>query len=78
MKALMQRSRVTFGTGMALGMATWSLAAPAFAHHPLDGKIPSNLFEGFMSGLGHPVIGLDHLAFVIAVGLIAVNRFWGW
>lgn len=78
MKALILRSPVTFGTGMAIGMATWLMASPAFAHHPLDGKLPSNFFEGFMSGLGHPVIGLDHLAFIIAVGLIAVNRVWGW
>lgn len=49
-------------------------AAPAFAHHPLGGKTPSNLFEGFASGLGHPVIGLDHLAFVVAVGLLAAVR----
>ena len=46
----------------------------ALAHHPLDGAIPSNFFEGFMSGLAHPIIGLDHFAFVIAVGLLAVLR----
>ena len=46
----------------------------ALAHHPLDGAIPSNFFEGFMSGLAHPIIGLDHFAFVIAVGLLAVFR----
>jgi urease accessory protein len=27
--------------------------------------------QGFLSGLGHPVIGLDHLAFVITAGLLA-------
>ncbi len=75
---MMQRSRVTFSSGVAIGLATWLMASPAFAHHPLDGKLPSNFFEGFMSGMGHPVIGLDHLAFVIAVGLVAVNRAWGW
>ncbi|MGD1850777.1 MAG: HupE/UreJ family protein [Cyanophyceae cyanobacterium] len=78
MKTMMQRSRVTFSSGVAIGLATWRMASPAFAHHPLDGKLPSNFFEGFMSGMGHPVIGLDHLAFVIAVGLVAVNRAWGW
>ena len=46
----------------------------ALAHHPLDGAIPSNFFEGFMSGLAHPIIGLDHFAFVIAVGLMAAFR----
>lgn len=39
----------------------------------MDGKTPSNLWEGFLSGVGHPVIGIDHLAFVVAVGLIAVG-----
>lgn len=47
------------------------ISAPAFAHHPLDGRLPTNFFEGIISGLGHPIIGLDHLAFIIASGLIA-------
>ena len=49
------------------------ISAPALAHHPLGGKLPSNFFEGIMSGLGHPVIGLDHLAFVVASGAIALK-----
>jgi urease accessory protein len=28
------------------------------------------VFEGFFSGMAHPVIGLDHLAFIIAAGLV--------
>ncbi len=48
------------------------LSTPAFAHHPMSGKTPSTLFEGLLSGIGHPVLGLDHLAFVIGVGLAAV------
>ena len=47
------------------------VGSPVLAHHPFGGNTPSTLFEGFLSGLGHPVIGLDHLVFVIAVGLIA-------
>lgn len=46
-------------------------AAPVLAHHPNGGSTPSNFIEGFMSGLGHPVIGIDHLVFVIAIGLLA-------
>ena len=49
------------------------ITAPAFAHHPLGGKLPANFLEGIMSGVGHPVIGLDHLAFAIASGLIALK-----
>ncbi|MGF1491716.1 MAG: HupE/UreJ family protein [Microcoleaceae cyanobacterium] len=44
---------------------------PALAHHPFGGETPDSAFGGFLSGLGHPVIGLDHLAFVIAAGLLA-------
>jgi urease accessory protein len=43
----------------------------AFAHHPLGGMTPSSFTEGFLSGVGHPVIGLDHLAFVVAMGVAA-------
>ena len=48
-------------------------ATPALAHHPLGGRLPANFFEGMMSGFGHPIIGFDHLAFVIASGLLAVG-----
>lgn len=44
---------------------------PVLAHHPFGGDTPANAIEGFLSGLGHPVIGLDHLTFVIAAGLLA-------
>jgi urease accessory protein len=43
----------------------------AHAHHAMDGRMPATFTEGLLSGLGHPVIGLDHLAAVVAVGLIA-------
>jgi urease accessory protein len=48
-----------------------SLAAvsPASAHHVMDGELPSTFTQGLLSGIGHPVIGLDHLAFLIAVGI---------
>jgi urease accessory protein len=47
------------------------LALPAAAHHPTGGMTPAGLVDGFLSGLGHPVIGLDHLAFLVAAGLAA-------
>lgn len=46
-------------------------AGPAAAHHPMGGAVPATLWQGLASGLAHPVIGLDHLAFLIAVGLAA-------
>lgn len=50
---------------------------PALAHHATGGKIPANFFEGFLSGLAHPLIGLDHFAFVVAVGLLAAGQVRG-
>lgn len=43
----------------------------ALAHHPMGGQTPDTLLNGVLSGIGHPVIGIDHLAFVICVGLAA-------
>ena len=54
-----------------LSAALALVATPAFAHHPLGGETPATLTHGLLSGIGHPVIGLDHLAFVIAVGIAA-------
>ena len=47
---------------------------PAFAHHPLAGKTPSSFIEGFLSGIGHPVIELGHLIFAIATAAYWVGR----
>lgn len=44
-------------------------ARPAFAHHMMDGELPATFTQGLLSGLGHPVIGPDHLAFILAAGL---------
>ena len=56
---------------VALAIAATAFATPALAHHPLGGETPSTLVHGLLSGIGHPVIGLDHLAFVVAVGIAA-------
>jgi urease accessory protein len=42
-------------------LAALSLAGPAFAHQGQSG--------GFLTGLAHPVSGLDHVAAMVAVGL---------
>jgi urease accessory protein len=57
--------------GVLLAINFLIQTSPALAHHPMGGKLPSTFIEGFLSGLGHPVIGIDHLAFVIAIGLLA-------
>ena len=43
-----------------------------FAHHPLNGVMMENFNGGFLSGIGHPILGLDHLLFIIGVGLISL------
>jgi len=62
------------GNGLGLGALTLcalSISTPSSAHHAIGGATPSNGWDGLVSGLAHPVIGLDHLAFVVAAGLIA-------
>ncbi|MFT7595083.1 MAG: urease accessory protein [Paracoccaceae bacterium] len=44
-------------------------AAPAWAHHPLAGQPMETFTHALLSGIGHPVLGFDHLFFVLAVGL---------
>jgi urease accessory protein len=51
-------------------IATLLSAGQALAHHVMGGRTPSTLMEGLLSGLGHPVIGIDHLAFLVAVGVL--------
>ena len=64
----MNRQLVRLGLGL---VACASGSAPAFAHHVMGGRTPATFGEGILSGLGHPVIGLDHLAAVVAVGCLA-------
>ena len=49
----------------------------AFAHHIMGGRTPATFSEGMLSGLGHPIIGLDHFAAVVAVGCIAAMHSAG-
>ena len=44
-------------------------ASSASAHHVMGGKTPATFTEGLLSGIGHPVIGPDHLAFLLAIGI---------
>ncbi len=58
-------------------LALGSLALPvavisqAHAHHPMGGEAPTSMFQGFVSGLAHPVIDLEHALFIIAVAVLA-------
>ena len=50
-------------------LAALAIAAPAAAHHPMGGATPATLLEGLLSGFGHPIIGFDHLLFILTVGV---------
>jgi urease accessory protein len=51
--------------------------APAAAHHVMGGRMAATFGEGLLSGLAHPIIGLDHFAAVVAVGCLAAAHIAG-
>lgn len=53
-------------------IAVAGLATPALAHHPLGGMAMETFAQGVLSGVGHPVLGFDHLFFVALVGVAAL------
>ncbi|MEB3188761.1 MAG: HupE/UreJ family protein [Snowella sp.] len=59
------------GLGIFASLGFMLMALPASAHHMMGGKVPADFFQGFMSGIAHPLIGFDHFAFIFAVGLLA-------
>lgn len=46
-------------------------AGEAAAHHPLAGAPMETFTHGLLSGLGHPLLGFDHLFFAAAAGVAA-------
>ena len=54
-----------------LGLA--ALVPGAHAHHPMGGQTPETFTQGLLSGFGHPVIGIDHFAFLIVIALLSVT-----
>jgi urease accessory protein len=64
----------------AAAAALMLLPRLAWAHHFMDDQLPRTLAQGLLSGLGHPLIGVDHAAFIVAAGfLLAPIRggLWG-
>jgi len=59
-----------FGRAAVLLLAGVSLAS---AHHAMDYAMPATGLEGLLSGLGHPVIGVDHLLFILGAGVLAAR-----
>ena len=74
-------TNLRFGAALPLGAAALLLlsAAPASAHH-LMGLLhltPSPL-SGLVSGLAHPLFGPDHLLFLLALGLVGLQKRLSW
>jgi urease accessory protein len=67
-------SRIRYAALVGAGL--FATAGTASAHHLMGGKTPSTFTEGILSGIGHPIIGPDHLAFLVALGIaVAIGRF---
>lgn len=67
-------------TAAVIAAALVLLPRLAWAHHFMDDQLPQTFAQGLLSGLGHPLIGVDHAAFVVAAGfLLAPVRggLWG-
>ena len=56
------------------------LGSPAFAHHPFGMGDSSQLtgWTGLISGIGHPLLGPDHLLFLLAIASIGLKRPTAW
>lgn len=59
------------GASMSISALMITVSMPAWAHHPMGGTTPQTAGEGFLSGIGHPIIGADHFAFLAAAMLLA-------
>lgn len=57
-------------TAFLIALVMLFASTTASAHHPMGGGTPETYIQGFLSGLGHPIIGIDHLAFIVGVGLV--------
>jgi urease accessory protein len=66
-------SRICYTT--LIGAGFFASACTTSAHHLMGGKTPSTFADGILSGVGHPIIGPDHLAFLVALGIaVGVSR----
>ena len=74
-------TRALFGLGVvAVTGLLLTFAGPAVAHHPFamaEGG-DMNALQGLISGIGHPLLGPDHLLFLLAIGLIGLRRPVAW
>ncbi|MEB3254233.1 MAG: HupE/UreJ family protein [Synechococcus sp.] len=68
------------GAMAAMGLVAVSLFSPALAHHPFGMGDSTGLtaLQGLLSGIGHPLLGPDHLLFLLAIAFIGLQRPRAW
>ena len=61
-------------------LAVLLLASPAFAHHPfgMGDSVALTPLQGLLSGIGHPLLGPDHLLFLLAIAFLGLQRPRAW
>ena len=63
----------------AAGLLALLAAGPVLAHHPMEAMhLVPTAFTGLISGLAHPLLGVDHLLFLVALALVGVQRSGRW
>ena len=68
------------GTLVPLFFLITFLAYPALAHHPFGMGDSSELsgWQALLSGIGHPLLGPDHLLFMLGIALVGLKKTKKW
>ncbi len=70
-KGSFRKPLILIGLLAGFGIFNSFIGLPVYAHHPFDGPAESfSISQGFLSGLAHPVFGIDHLLFLFSIGLV--------
>ncbi len=61
-------------------LLTFLADSPVLAHHPFGMGDSSDLsvWQALVSGIGHPLLGPDHLLFMLGIGLVGIKRTKRW
>ena len=74
-------TNLRLGAALPLGAVALVLlfAAPASAHHLMElFRLTPSPLSGQVSGLAHPLFGPDHLLFLLALGLVGLQKRLSW
>ena len=66
---------------ISIGVITMFLISiPVLAHHPFEGRPPETFssIDGLISGLAHPLLGIDHFLFLFSIGLVGALTSKRW